>query len=48
MQQEKPGRIARRAIGQMPRWQRLTLVALIVVITLTWLATCVVLATFLA
>jgi hypothetical protein len=47
MQQERPARIVRRAIGRMPRWQRAAIVALVVVIVLTWLATCIVLATFL-
>lgn len=47
MEREKPMRIVRRALANMPRRQRAAIVALIVLIALTWLATCVVLATFL-
>jgi hypothetical protein len=36
-----------RAIGKLPRWQRVIVIILIAAIMLTWLATCLVLASYL-
>jgi hypothetical protein len=48
MQRENPTSVLRRGLSRMPRWQKGVIVAMIVLIALTCLATCLVLATFLA
>jgi len=47
MERDKPGRIVLGAIARLPGWQRAAIYVLIGLIVVTWLATCVVLATFL-
>jgi len=48
MQKENPTRVLLRSVTRLPRWQKGAIVALIVLIALTWLATCLVLATLLS
>ncbi len=38
--------VVKRAISRLPLWQRAAAGALVILIVLTWLATCVVMASF--
>lgn len=46
MQENAPTRVLRNAIARLPRWQQAAIAALVLIIALTWLATCVVLASY--